>query len=78
MPEIHLISEQTARKIFSLLARQGGELDALVAEFQKTIPDQEEYFEARRFIGNLMGEMYDAGMRPIFNAYPALIPDAFK
>ena len=78
MSGMGVISEPTAQRIFSVLARQSAELNSLVAELQQTIVDQQDSVEARRFIGNMIGVIYDEGLRPIFKAHPSLIPEELR
>ncbi|MDB5596761.1 MAG: hypothetical protein JWM36_3722 [Hyphomicrobiales bacterium] len=77
MLEPSAISQDTASEILTLLTRHAAEMNKLIIEFQQTL-GRDEFNEARRCLGTVMGESYLQAMYPLFELYPELKPEGLR
>jgi len=63
-----------AKELFHLLARIGGYLNQSVA-FVQDCDEEERFLEYRNLVGRLMADVFDEGMRPLYQRFPELLPD---
>jgi len=68
---------ETAQSISRLMLDISGRLDASARMVMET-SETEEFVKYRTVIGNLMGQIYFDVLKPIYDKYPALIPDGLK
>jgi hypothetical protein len=68
---------ETAQDISRLMLDISGRLDASTRMVMET-SDNEEFVRYRTVIGKLMGQIYFDVLKPIYDKYPALIPDELK
>ena len=67
----------TAQDISRLMLDISGRLDTSARMVMET-SDNDEFVRYRTVIGNLMGQIYFEVLKPIYDKYPALIPDELK
>ena len=66
-----------AKELSDTMREFAGRLDALIARAQSTCPP-EEFTDARRRIGQVMGEMLLAVLVPLYKAHPHLKPSELE
>ena len=64
---------ETARKISAIMLDISAKLDESVAIAQSECTD-EELVAYRRAVGNVLGEVWDAVLKPLYEAHPTLRP----
>jgi hypothetical protein len=68
--------EKVAVKLSKTLLHCGAEINESIRFVQSNCTDQE--FKAyRKAMGKIMGEIYDEGLKPIYNKHPDLKPEGF-
>jgi hypothetical protein len=67
------VNKHTAEKVHKLMLDISSQLDESVAFVQKECP-VEEFTVYRRAIGNILGEVWDTILRPLYEEHPDLRP----
>jgi len=72
------MNEDTARRVHALLIQASGAIDDSVGVVQDAGVMDEELKEYKRAAGQVLGEMWFALLKPLYDEHPALIPPELK
>jgi hypothetical protein len=67
------MQQETAKKISAIMLDASAKLDESVAIAQSECTD-EELVVYRRAVGNILGEIWDTVLRPLYEEHPTLRP----
>jgi hypothetical protein len=68
------MNKETAAKISALMLDLSGRLDESVALVEQEC-EQDELVVYRRAVGNVLGEIWDGILNPLYEAHPEMRPD---
>lgn len=66
-----------AKTISELALRASDDLNSILIELLKDA-DLEKKAEYKKLIGSILGEIYFGVLRPVYDLYPDIAPDALK